>query len=98
MKIFQRKWFRKQLENQSKWDDSLGYIGISSSFAIQDEAEKEKYIHTLGKKTQKLRNPSPSQKTPFWPTLDRISMQPATQMATLCAESASASFSVSPPY
>ena len=47
MKICPRKWFRKQLENQSKWDVSLGYIGISSSFAIQDEAEKEKYIHTL---------------------------------------------------
>ena len=45
-----KKWIRKQLENQSKWDILLGFIGISSSFemfAIQDEAEKEKYIHIL---------------------------------------------------
>ena len=47
MKFCPRKWFRKQLENQSKWDVSLDYIGIFSSFAIQDETEKEKYIHTL---------------------------------------------------
>ena len=47
MKICPRKWCRKQVENQSKWDVSLDYIGISSLFVIQDEAEKEKYIHTL---------------------------------------------------
>ena len=42
-----KKWIRKQLENQSKWDILLGFIGISSSFDIQDEAGKEKYIHIL---------------------------------------------------
>ena len=42
-----KKWIRKQLEDQSKWDILLGFFGISSSFDIQDEAEKEKYIHIL---------------------------------------------------
>ena len=42
-----KKWIRKQLEDQSKWDILLGFFGISSSFDIQDEAGKEKYIHIL---------------------------------------------------
>ena len=44
---FAKKWLRKLLENQSKWGILLGFSGISSSFAIQDEAEKEIYIHIL---------------------------------------------------
>ena len=42
-----KKWIRKQLEDQSVWDISLGFFGISSSFDIQDEAGTEKYIHIL---------------------------------------------------
>ena len=42
-----KKWIRNQLKNQSKWDILLGFMGTSSSFDIQDEAEKEKYIHIL---------------------------------------------------
>ena len=42
----------------------------------------------LSLKAQKLRNPFPSQKTPFWPNLDRNSTQRVTQMATLCAAAA----------
>ena len=50
LKILQnlaKKWIRKQLKNPSKWDILLGFMGTSSSFDIQDEAEKEKYIHIL---------------------------------------------------